>query len=79
MAMIAVSMTVNDTPVSAQVEPQKLLVGYLRDDLGLTGTHVGCETSQCGACIVHVDGSSIKSCTMLAVQAEADMVPPMIF
>jgi aerobic carbon-monoxide dehydrogenase small subunit len=79
MAMIAVSMTVNGTLVSAQVEPQKLLVGYLRDDLGLTGTHVGCETSQCGACIVHVDGSSIKSCTMLAVQAEADMVPPMIF
>jgi carbon-monoxide dehydrogenase small subunit len=65
-----VTMTVNAVPVSAEIEPRTLLVTYLREDLGLTGTHVGCDTSQCGACVVHVDGRSVKSCSMLAVQAE---------
>jgi len=65
-----VSMTVNGKPVKGEVEPRTLLVQYLRENLGLTGTHVGCDTSQCGACVVHVDGASIKSCTLLAVQAE---------
>lgn len=56
------------------MEPRTLLVDFLRNDLGLTGTHVGCDTSQCGACVVHVDGRSIKSCTLLAVQAEGSQV-----
>ncbi len=68
--MTAVSMTVNGKAVSAEVEPRTLLVEYLREKLRLTGTHVGCDTSQCGACVVHVDGLAIKSCTILAVQAE---------
>lgn len=68
--MPEVAMTVNDEPVSADVEPRTLLVHYLRDKLGLTGTHVGCDTSQCGACVVHVNGFAVKSCAMLAVQAE---------
>ncbi|RED50975.1 (2Fe-2S)-binding protein [Aestuariispira insulae] len=67
--MTNVSMTVNGRPVSADVEPRTLLVEYLRENIGLTGTHVGCDTSQCGACVIHVDGKSVKSCTMLAVQA----------
>ena len=66
---LTVSMTVNGKAVSADVEPRTLLVHYLREHLGLTGTHVGCDTSQCGACVVHVDGVSVKSCTLLAVQA----------
>ncbi|WP_448205070.1 (2Fe-2S)-binding protein [Azospirillum sp. sgz302134] len=65
-----VSMTVNGKAVSREVEERTLLVTFLRDNLGLTGTHVGCDTSQCGACVVHVDGRSVKSCTMLAVQAD---------
>ncbi|NNG04442.1 MAG: (2Fe-2S)-binding protein [Inquilinus sp.] len=65
-----VSMTVNGKAVSKEVEPRTLLVQFLRETLGLTGTHVGCDTSQCGACVVHVDGKSVKSCTLLAVQAE---------
>ena len=65
-----VSMTVNGAARSARVESRTLLVQYLRDHLGLTGTHVGCDTSQCGACVVHVDGVAVKSCTMLAAQAE---------
>mgnify|MGYP001166141215 CR=1 FL=1 len=65
-----VSLTVNGKPVSATVEGRTLLVQLLREQLGLTGTHVGCDTSQCGACLVHVDGEAIKSCTLLAVQAE---------
>ena len=69
-----VSMTVNGKPVKGEVEPRTLLVQYLRENLGLTGTHVGCDTSQCGACVVHVDGASIKSCTLLAVQAEGARV-----
>ena len=68
--MPTVSMTVNGKSVSAKVEPRTLLVQYLREHLGLTGTHVGCDTSQCGACVVHVNGESLKSCTMLAGQAE---------
>ncbi len=64
-----VEMTVNGQAMSADVEPRTLLVHYLRDHLGLTGTNVGCDTSSCGACTIHVDGESVKSCTMLAVQA----------
>ena len=63
-------MTVNGQSVSREVEGRTLLVELLRDHLGLTGTHVGCDTSQCGACVVHVDGKSVKSCTLLASQAE---------
>jgi carbon-monoxide dehydrogenase small subunit len=69
-----VSMTVNGAQRSAVVEPRTLLVHYLRDELGLTGTHVGCDTSQCGACVVEVDGVTTKSCTMFAVQAEGASV-----
>ena len=68
--MATVSMTVNGQAVTREVEPRTLLVDFLRQHLGLTGTHVGCDTSQCGACVVHVDGSSAKSCTLLAVQAD---------
>lgn len=64
-----VEATVNGATKSADVEPRTLLVHFLREDLGLTGTNVGCDTSSCGACTVHVDGESVKSCTMLAVQA----------
>ncbi len=67
---VTVSMTVNGQSVSADVEHRTLLVQYLREHLRLTGTHVGCDTSQCGACVVHVNGESMKSCTLLAVQAE---------
>ncbi len=72
--MPAVSMTVNGKKVSADVEPRTLLVHYLREHLGLTGTHVGCDTSQCGACVVHINGESVKSCTVLAAQAEGAKV-----
>ena len=65
--MIQVSMTVNGKAASADVDPRTLLVQFLRENLRLTGTHVGCDTSQCGACVVHVDGRAIKSCTALAV------------
>src|SRR6056300_589062 len=68
--MVTVNITVNGKPVSGEVESRTLLVQFLRDNLRLTGTHVGCDTSQCGACVVHVDGKSIKSCTLLAVQAD---------
>jgi carbon-monoxide dehydrogenase small subunit len=68
--MASVSMTVNGRAVTRDVEPRTLLVEFLRQHLDLTGTHVGCDTSQCGACVVHVNGQSVKSCTMLAVQAE---------
>ena len=67
---VSVSLTVNGDAVSADVEPRTLLVQMLREQLGLTGTHVGCDTSQCGACVVHVNGDSVKACTLLAVQAE---------
>jgi carbon-monoxide dehydrogenase small subunit len=73
--MSVVSMTVNGKPVAVEAEDRTLLVYFLRDQLGLTGTHVGCDTSQCGACVVHVNGRAVKSCTMFAVQAEdADVV-----
>ena len=68
--MPTVSMIVNGEPVTGDVEGRTLLVEFIREQLRLTGTHVGCDTSQCGACVIHVDGLSIKSCAMLAVQAE---------
>jgi carbon-monoxide dehydrogenase small subunit len=71
---ISVAMTVNGKAVSGKVEARTLLVQFLREHLGMTGTHVGCDTSQCGACVVHVDGKSVKSCTILAVQAEGSKV-----
>lgn len=67
--MPSVSMTVNGRQVTGEIEGRTLLVEFLRENLTLTGTHVGCDTSQCGACVVHVDGKSVKSCTMLAAQA----------
>jgi carbon-monoxide dehydrogenase small subunit len=69
-----INVTVNGVEHEAEVEPRTLLVDFLRDTLGLTGTHVGCDTSQCGACTVHVDGQSVKSCTLLAVQADGSEV-----
>jgi carbon-monoxide dehydrogenase small subunit len=68
--MATVSMTVNGKSVTADVEPRTLLVQFLRENLRLTGTHVGCDTSQCGACVIHLDGKAVKSCTVLAVQCE---------
>ncbi|MEK9722335.1 MAG: (2Fe-2S)-binding protein [Rhodospirillaceae bacterium] len=68
--MPSVSMTVNGNAVSGEVEGRTLLVEFLREHLRLTGTHVGCDTSQCGACVVHVDGTTVKSCSMLALQAD---------
>jgi len=68
--MKIVSMNINGSPVSKEVEDNTLLVVLLREKLGMTGTHVGCDTTQCGCCVVHVDGTSVKSCTMLALQAE---------
>jgi carbon-monoxide dehydrogenase small subunit len=67
---ITVSFTLNGEAVSAEVDSRTLLVEMIRDRLGRTGTHVGCDTSQCGACVIHVNGRSVKSCSMLAVQAE---------
>jgi len=69
-----ISFVVNGTPRELDVEPRRLLVQAIREDLDLTGTHVGCDTSQCGACTVHVDGMAMKSCTMLAVQADGSEV-----
>jgi len=68
--MTTITLSVNGRQVSHAVDDRTLLVDFLRDDLGLTGTHVGCDTSQCGACTVHIDGLSVKSCTVLAVQVE---------
>jgi carbon-monoxide dehydrogenase small subunit len=70
-AMPQVSLTVNGKQHTVEIEGRTLLVELLREKLGLTGTHVGCDTSQCGACVVHVDGHSVKSCTMLAMQADS--------
>jgi carbon-monoxide dehydrogenase small subunit len=67
---VPVHITVNGVEHTSEVEPRTLLVHYLRDELGLTGTHVGCDTSNCGACTCHLDGESVKSCTVLAVQAD---------
>ncbi|HEX5795564.1 MAG TPA: (2Fe-2S)-binding protein [Geminicoccaceae bacterium] len=72
--MASVSMTVNGQAVTREVEPRTLLVEFLRQHLHLTGTHVGCDTSQCGACVVHIDGQSVKSCTVLALQAEGRQI-----
>ncbi len=71
---IKVSMNVNGKPVSSDVEPRTLLVQYLRENLGLTGTHVGCDTSQCGCCNVHLNGEAVKSCTIFAIQCEGQEV-----
>src|ERR1700735_3554084 len=68
------SLIVNGNPVPANVDPRTLLVQFLRENLRLTGTHVGCDTSQCGACVVHVDGRAIKSCTVLAASCEGAQV-----
>ncbi|MDX1614578.1 MAG: (2Fe-2S)-binding protein [Candidatus Promineifilaceae bacterium] len=69
-----VKLTVNEKPVVADVEPRTRLVDLLRDQLNLTGTHIGCDTSQCGACTVHLDGAAVKACTILAVQADGATV-----
>jgi carbon-monoxide dehydrogenase small subunit len=74
VAPLQISLTVNGTARTSVVEPRMLLVSYLRDVLGLTGTHIGCDTSQCGACTVLVNGRSIKACTMFAVQADGASV-----
>jgi len=71
---VTLSLTVNGKPVTAEVDTRTLLVDLLRNDLGLTGTHVGCDTGQCGACTVHVDGNAIKACTILAAQAQGATV-----
>ncbi len=68
--MAQVSMTVNGKAASGDVEGRTLLVQFIREDMGLTGTHVGCDTSQCGACVVHVNGEAVKACTMFAVEAD---------
>ncbi|ASM71973.1 MULTISPECIES: (2Fe-2S)-binding protein [Roseobacteraceae] len=72
--MTQVNMTVNGKAASGDVEGRTLLAQFLRDAQGLTGTHVGCDTSQCGACVVHVDGQAVKSCTMLALEADGAQV-----
>jgi len=74
VASVRVSLDVNGTTYEREVEPRLLLVHFLRDELGLTGTHVGCDTSNCGACTVHLDGAAVKSCTVLAVQADGAQV-----
>jgi carbon-monoxide dehydrogenase small subunit len=72
--MPEIAMTVNGRQVKGHVEPSTLLVDFIRKNLHLTGTHVGCDTSQCGACVIHLNGDSVKSCTMLAVQAQGATV-----
>src|SRR5437588_9565986 len=72
--MTAVAMTVNGKSVAGDVEPRLLLVQFLRENLRLTGTHVGCDTSQCGACVVHLDGRAVKSCTVLAASCDGAKV-----
>jgi aerobic carbon-monoxide dehydrogenase small subunit len=67
---VGVRMKVNGVEYAAEVEPRLLLVSFLRDNLGLTGTHIGCDTSQCGACVIHLNGTPVKSCTLLTVQAD---------
>ena len=71
---VTISLTVNGKAVNAELDPRTLLVDYLRNELGLTGTHVGCDTGQCGACTVQVDGKAIKACTILAAQAQGAKV-----
>jgi carbon-monoxide dehydrogenase small subunit len=67
---VRLSLTVNGKPVSAEIEPRLLLVDFIRDHLRLTGTHIGCDTAQCGACTIHLDGNAVKCCNMLALQAQ---------
>jgi aerobic carbon-monoxide dehydrogenase small subunit len=71
---VKVTMTVNGKPASAEVEERTLLVNFIRENLRLTGTHVGCDTAQCGACTIHVNGRAVKSCNMLAMQAEGAQI-----
>jgi aerobic carbon-monoxide dehydrogenase small subunit len=71
---VRVSMTVNGRPVSADVEPRTLLVSFIREQLRLTGTHVGCDTAQCGACTIHINGKAVKSCNLLAMQADGAQI-----
>jgi carbon-monoxide dehydrogenase small subunit len=71
---VGVRMSVNGVEYAAEVEPRLLLVSFLRDNLGLTGTHVGCDTSQCGACTIHLNGQPVKSCTLLTVQADGAQI-----
>jgi carbon-monoxide dehydrogenase small subunit len=73
-AKVAINVTVNGKAHAAEVEPRTLLVHFIRETLGLTGTHIGCDTSSCGACVVHLNGQSVKSCTILAVQADGGEV-----
>jgi aerobic carbon-monoxide dehydrogenase small subunit len=73
-AKVAITLTVNGKERTAEVEPRTLLVHFLRETLGLTGTHVGCDTSSCGACVVHIDGAAVKSCTVLAAQADGTSI-----
>ncbi len=70
---VRLSMTVNGKSVSAEVEPRTLLADFLRDTLRLTGTHIGCDTAQCGACTIHMNGAAVKCCNMLAVQAQGSI------
>ena len=72
--MAKISLIVNGNPVTGNIDPRMLLVQFLRENLRLTGTHVGCDTSQCGACVVHLDGKAVKSCTTLAVMADGHEV-----
>src|ERR1700683_2892866 len=72
--MAKISLIVNGNPVNANVDPRTLLVYFLRETLRLTGTHIGCDTSQCGACVIHLDGRAVKSCTMFACQADGASV-----
>jgi carbon-monoxide dehydrogenase small subunit len=74
MSTVPITLTVNGRSRSVEVEPRTLLVHTLRDQLGLTGTHVGCDTSNCGACTCHVDGDSVKSCTLLSVQVDGSEI-----
>jgi carbon-monoxide dehydrogenase small subunit len=69
-----ITLTVNGQSVTREVEPRQLLVYFLRDELALTGTHVGCDTTQCGACTIHLNGKAVKSCTVLAVQADGQQI-----
>lgn len=72
--MATVTLTVNGISVTRTIDPRMLLVQFLREEMRLTGTHVGCDTSQCGACVVHLDGKAVKACTLLAVQADGGTV-----
>jgi len=74
MSLVKIKTRINGKAIEAEVEPRKLLVHFLREDMGLTGTHIGCDTSNCGACTVLINGKAVKSCTMLAVQADGNEV-----